>query len=74
MKSSIITTLTILLINFLSSSTQAADPPTNFLIVLADDMGYGDLGCYGHPQIISPNLDRFATQGLRLTDCYSAGA
>ena len=46
----------------------------NFVIVLADDLGWGDLGCYGHPAIQTPNLDRFAEQGLRLTHCYSACA
>lgn len=55
-----------------------AEPPAahrpNFLILLADDLGYGDLACYGHEVIQSPNLDRLAREGLRLTDCYSAGA
>ena len=46
----------------------------NIVIVLADDMGYGDLGCYGNPVIKSPNLDKFATQGLRFTQGYSASA
>lgn len=46
----------------------------NFLVVLADDLGYGDLACYGHPTIKTPNLDQFAGQSLRLTDCYSAAA
>lgn len=46
----------------------------NIVIVLADDMGYGDLGCYGHPVIKSPNLDKFATQGMRFTQGYSASA
>lgn len=46
----------------------------NFIIVLADDLGWGDLGCYGHPVIQTPNLDRFATQGMRFTQCYSASA
>jgi arylsulfatase A len=44
----------------------------NIVFLLADDMGYGDLGCYGHPIIKSPNLDRLAAEGLRLTDCYAA--
>jgi arylsulfatase A len=47
---------------------------TNFVIVLADDLGYGDLGCFGNKVIQTPNLDKFAGQGLRLTHCYSAGA
>jgi len=45
---------------------------TNFLVILCDDLGYGDLGCYGHPVIKSPNLDRLASEGVRLTDCYAA--
>lgn len=44
----------------------------NFVVFLADDLGWGDLGCYGHPQIKTPALDRFAAQGVRFTQCYSA--
>lgn len=44
----------------------------NFVIILADDLGYGDLGCYGHPSIRTPNLDRMAREGMRFTDFYSA--
>ena len=44
----------------------------NFLVILCDDLGYGDLGCYGHPTIKTPQLDALARQGWRLTDCYSA--
>jgi len=44
----------------------------NVLVFLADDLGWGDLACYGHPQIQTPNLDRFATQGMRFTQSYSA--
>ncbi len=46
--------------------------PPNFVIVLADDLGYGDLACYGHELIKTPQLDQFAVRSLRLTDCYSA--
>ncbi|NQV35608.1 MAG: sulfatase-like hydrolase/transferase, partial [Phycisphaeraceae bacterium] len=44
----------------------------NIIVLLCDDLGYGDLSCYGHPVIQTPNLDRLARQGLRLTACYSA--
>ncbi|MFQ5730616.1 MAG: sulfatase-like hydrolase/transferase [Planctomycetaceae bacterium] len=44
----------------------------NIVVVLADDLGYGDLACYGHKRIKTPHLDRFARQGLRLTSCYAA--
>ncbi len=50
----------------------AEEKQPNFVIFLADDMGYGDLACYGHPVMQTPNLDRFAAEGLRLTSCYSA--
>jgi arylsulfatase A len=46
----------------------------NFVLIVADDLGYGDLGCYGHPEIRTPNLDRLAREGLKLTNCYSAAA
>jgi arylsulfatase A len=45
----------------------------NFIVFLADDLGCGDLACYGHPIIQSPNLDRFAQEGMRFTDCHSGG-
>lgn len=51
----------------------AAERP-NVVVFLADDLGYGDLGCYGHPRIQTPHLDAFAKQGVRLTQCYSASA
>ena len=51
----------------------AATPP-NVLFVIADDLGYGDLACYGHREIKTPIIDRLATEGLKLTDCYSAAA
>lgn len=52
-----------------SLSLSAARQP-NFIIILADDLGYGDLGCYGHPTIRTPNLDRMASEGMRFTDFY----
>jgi len=47
-------------------------PKTNFIVFLADDLGWGDLACYGNPEMKTPNLDAFATQGLRFSQCYSA--
>jgi arylsulfatase A-like enzyme len=43
----------------------------NILLIVADDMGYADLGCYGSKDIRTPNLDRLAQDGVRLTDCYA---
>jgi arylsulfatase len=67
----------VLLLGALASSyALAAEPPSrpNVVVFLADDLGYGDLGCYGHPRIQTPNLDAFARQGVRLTQCYAASA
>jgi arylsulfatase A-like enzyme len=50
----------------------AAQPP-NIIFIMADDLGYGDLGSYGGTTIATPNLDRLATQGLRFTQAYSGG-
>lgn len=44
----------------------------NIVVIFADDLGYGDLGCYGHPIIRTPNLDRMAQEGMRFTQFYSA--
>lgn len=46
----------------------------NVVLIMADDLGYGDLGCYGNRKIATPNLDRLASQGARLTDFYAAGS
>jgi len=58
--------------NQAAAAVPARTPAVNFLIVLADDLGYGDLRCYGDRDIKSPHLDEFARQGLRLTQCYAA--
>lgn len=46
----------------------------NIVFVLADDLGWGDLSCYGRPDYATPRLDQLAAEGVRLTDCYSASA
>ena len=48
------------------------DERPNFLIVLCDDLGYGDLACYDNAELKTPHLDHFASQGLKLTSCYAA--
>jgi arylsulfatase A-like enzyme len=48
--------------------------PPNIVFVLADDLGWGDLSCYGRPDYETPNIDRLAAEGVRLTDCYSGSA
>lgn len=46
--------------------------PPNIIIVLCDDLGYGDLGCYGHEIIKTPRIDAFAKESVMFTHCYSA--
>ena len=53
------------------TAAQARDRP-NLLFILADDMGWGDLSCYGRPDYQTPNLDKLSTQGVRFTNAYSA--
>jgi arylsulfatase A-like enzyme len=50
---------------------EAAQQP-NFVVILADDMGYGDLACYGSDKVVTPNIDRMAQEGMKLTSFYVA--
>jgi arylsulfatase A len=52
---------------------QAAERP-NFVIIMADDLGYGDIGCFGNQRILTPHLDEIANGGMRFTDFHSSGA
>jgi arylsulfatase A-like enzyme len=61
-----------------SSTNQTTNGPRpsglvrpSIILILADDLGYGDLGCYGQTQIKTPNIDRLATEGMRFTSYYS---
>ncbi|WP_414660577.1 sulfatase family protein [Horticoccus sp. 23ND18S-11] len=54
------------------SALRAAEPPPNVIVILADDLGYGDLSCYGSTSIATPRLDRMAREGVRFTDAYAA--
>lgn len=51
-----------------------ASRPPNIILILADDLGYGDLGCYGNTSIATPHLDRMAAEGLRFTSFYAASS
>jgi arylsulfatase A len=63
----------IFFLSFACLTSLAADRP-NIILVLADDLGYGDLACYGNDIVHTPHLDRFASEGIRFTDCYAAAA
>src|SRR3954470_18999005 len=54
------------------SSAAAAPGKPNILVILVDDMGFSDIGCYGG-EIPTPNLDRMAAEGLRFTQFYNTG-
>ena len=61
----------LLIVLFITAlSTAAADKP-NIIFVMADDLGYRDLGCYGQKLISTPSLDRMASEGMMFTSCYS---
>ena len=49
----------------------AAAPRPNIVFILADDLGYGNLGCYGQRRIKTPHLDQLAAEGMRFTDAYA---
>ena len=48
-----------------------SNTPPNILFILCDDMGYGDLGCYGQPFIRTPHIDTMANEGMRFTQAYA---
>ena len=56
-----------------SAATRAADKP-NIIYILTDDVGYGDLVCYGATHVKTPNLDRLAKEGLRFTDAHATAS
>lgn len=60
------------LVVLLVFATSAIAAPPNFIVVMTDDQGYGDLGCYGSPDIRTPNLDRMEAEGTRFTSFYSS--
>ncbi|XP_041257016.1 arylsulfatase A [Onychostruthus taczanowskii] len=66
--------LPLLALLVLPPPVRAAAARPNFVLVLADDLGFGDLGSYGHPSSATPHLDRLAARGLRFTDFYSSAA
>ncbi len=68
--------LTILLMaaSVVCTAAYAEAAPPNIIFILADDIGYGDFGCYGATKVHTPNVDKLASQGLRFTDAHSPSA
>ena len=54
-------------------NSSAAESP-NVVLIFADDLGYGDLGCYGATKLKTPNIDKLAAEGKKFTDAHSAAA
>jgi arylsulfatase A-like enzyme len=57
---------------FLRAQGEARKP--NILFILVDDLGYGDVGCFGQTKIATPNIDSMAAEGVRFTDSYAGSA
>ena len=64
--------LAVLLLLALTSAASAAEKKPNIIFILSDDVAQGDLGCYGQKLIKTPNLDRMAAEGMKLTSFYAA--
>ena len=62
------------LLSLLSASWAFAAEQPNIVLIFTDDLGYGDLGCYGATKVKTPNIDQLAEDGKRFTDAHSASA
>ena len=57
-----------------SMAAEVSPPQPNIILIVVDDMGYRNLGCYGSETIQTPHIDRMCAEGIRFTDCYSGAA
>lgn len=65
---------TLFLFVFVSNFTLMAAEKPNIVLILADDLGYGDVSCYGATHVNTPNIDRLAAEGIRFTDAHAVAA
>lgn len=61
-------------LTLLACTSLAADRPRNIVLIYGDDVGIGDLGCYGATRVATPNVDRLAREGLRFTSGYATSS
>jgi arylsulfatase A-like enzyme len=66
--------LTVVSASGLLGASRSSGPPPNIVFIYADDVGYGDVGCYGATRVNTPNIDRLAAEGLRFTDAHATSA
>ena len=66
--------LVLVLSGSLATRTSAAPLQPNIVLIYADDLGFGDVGCYGATRVQTPHIDRLANEGLRFTDAHSSAA
>jgi arylsulfatase A-like enzyme len=71
---SIVSVFILLITLSFSSAAQSTTDRPNIIYIMADDLGYADLSCYGRKDYQTPNLDRLAAQGIKFTNAYAAGA
>jgi arylsulfatase A-like enzyme len=64
--------ISMILTSAVAATEETKQQPPNILFILVDDLGWRDLGCYGHTIHETPNIDRLASQGMRFTDAYAA--
>ena len=62
--------LFLLFVHFIFQSAAAQNARPNFVIIIADDVSWNDLGCYGHPTVKTPEVDQLAKEGIKFTNVY----